>query len=233
MQEFSCWQAIAASSFHKPMTSAFWCNGGLYLPSHPSDPQHCTPVPAFGWPISRDRTSWWLTYSSLPSDSATHQSLVYMPDCKDYNVHQGSLHARRQRSIKATICRSSGVAGMTPEDPRYPALSRALCRTCKAFLKISGMALEQRLMGGLTRTHRSYRQSVFVWDIREMKPMDPDCRTKCTVHALLTQPYGAPAQMWCWKCSYVPEVNHMFEDNSALASISCWTSCFALWLMKV
>lgn len=29
-----------------------------------------------------------------------------------------------------------------------------------------------------------------------MESMDTDCRTKCTVHPLLTQPYSAPAQGW-------------------------------------
>lgn len=35
------------------------------------------------------------------------------------------------------------------------------------------------------------------------------------------------------KCRYVPESNLMFEKNSVLTSISCWTSCFAFWLMKL
>lgn len=67
----------------------------------------------------------------------------------------------------------------------------------------------------------------------EMKPMDTDCRTKCTVRALLTQPYGAPGQICSGKCKYAPKGNLMFENNSPLASVSCQTSCFALWLLKL
>lgn len=119
---------------------------------------------------------------SLPSDLATCWSPVFTPDCKDHEVHQGFLHARRQNLKKAPICRTGGVAGMTLVGPRCPVLSRALCRTCTVFLKTSRMAVEQRLMGQLTRTHNTYWQSVFMQDI-----------VKCNLWTLIAEqnvPYG-------------------------------------------
>ena len=151
--------------FPQPKASGFWCKKGLSLPSHPSDPQHCASVPALGWLISRRKTSWLLTPFSLPSDSAAHQSPVYTPDCEDHKIHQGFLHARRQNFEKALICRSSGFAGMMLVSPRVPVLSRALGRTYTGFLKTSRTMLEQRLVGQLTGTCSTYRQSVFTWDI--------------------------------------------------------------------
>lgn len=67
--------------------------------------------------------------------------------------------------------------------------------------------------------------------------MDTDCRTKCTVLALLTHPSPAPAQAWSWTCRWQHHVWKQFKNyspNSAHAKPHalhagvwrCKTSCF-------
>lgn len=153
-----------------------------------------------------------------------------MPDCKDHKVHQGFLHARRQNFKKTPICRSGGIAGMAPVGPRCPVLSRALCRTCTGFLKTSGMVLEQHLMGQLTGTQSTYRQSVFMQDIVKW-----NLWTLIAEQNVLYVHYSCNHMELQHKCeaeNVDKPLSALVENSSALASVSCQTSCFARWLMK-
>lgn len=151
---------------------------------------HCPPSllggDSDGWSFSRGRTCEMIAYNF---------SIAFRFNCSPVP----SLFAwlRRPRSTwslppwsKAEFFKEAGVMELLC--PRWSVLLRALFSRSACFLKVPRTVLEQCIMKHLTRTHSIYQQSTFIWGVRgEMKPIDKDCRTECTVCALLTKPYGA------------------------------------------
>lgn len=215
-----------------PEAGGFWCNGDLALLAHPSDPQHCTPVPAFVQPISRGRTSCLCLSDYLQIQLLTSPLFVCLTAKTTKYVKAFSMQGGRILK-RHPFAGAVELQGWHRWGPRYPVLSRTLCRTCTGFLKTSGTELEQHLLGQLTRTHSTYQQSVFMQDavtrnlwtpIAEQNVLYMHC--SCN-HLEVQNKHGAP------KCRCAPEGNLMFENKSVLTLITCWTSCFASRLMKL